>query len=528
MPYLPYHEPPITTLLSLTSFLLLLNTTRYIFNHLLYCGLVAEILIGIIWGLPVSGTSLLSLEAQSTVQSLGYLGLIGLVFEGGLETDMKLLKKSMGMSISVATVGLIAPIASSFLLLVFPFGEGVREGWPTPLAGFSAGAALCSTSLGTTFVVLGEVGMQKTRAGTILVGAAMMDDVVGLVMVNIVTTLGEGSSKPWPIARPIVASFSLMVISIFLAHFVFTPTWPLIIKYLSQDTNLEAPLGHSSSQAPRSIFQNRVSKLVYQIPHLGFCLSTLVLIIYVTIAAFINASVLFAAFIAGGMVSFLWTLHPDQQRDIAEAEIHGSLEPASKMFHDYFRPLTEYVLVPFFFASIGFSIPITQMFKGSILWKGIIYAILMIIAKALVGSVIYFEYFLKRYQQSSIKMNSQTPPESQQPTIPKAITSTALPTPPPQHRLSLPPSPNPSPEALKPPHSTALLISLAMVSRGEIGFLIASLAQSSNAFTLRSKDGTRAPSSEELFIVVIWGVVICTIFGPVAVGVVARRIKSDS
>lgn len=86
----------------------------------------------------------------------------------------------MGMSVSVATVGLLAPIALSFLLLVFPFG-GDGGGRPTALAGFSAGAALCSTSLGTTFAILSSVGMQRTRAGTILVGAAMMDDVVGLV-----------------------------------------------------------------------------------------------------------------------------------------------------------------------------------------------------------------------------------------------------------------------------------------------------------------------------------------------------------
>jgi len=49
MPYLPYEEPGITTILSLTSFLLLLNIVRCILDHLLYCGIIGEILIGIIW-----------------------------------------------------------------------------------------------------------------------------------------------------------------------------------------------------------------------------------------------------------------------------------------------------------------------------------------------------------------------------------------------------------------------------------------------------------------------------------------------
>lgn len=92
-----------------------------------------------------------------------------------------------------------------------------------------------------------------------------------------------------------------------------------------------------------------MSIIVHQIPHLGFCLSILVLIIYVTIAAFTNASVLFAAFIAGGMVSFLWKLQGRDGEDGGEDD--EGVDEASKMFYGYFRPLTEYILVPFFFVS---------------------------------------------------------------------------------------------------------------------------------------------------------------------------------
>lgn len=174
-------------------------------------------------------------------------------------------------------------------------------------------------------------------------------------MVNIVTTLGEGSSEPWPIARPIIASFTLLIVSIALAYYTFTPTWPIIIRYLSPDSDSNRPLGNSSPQVSKSAFQRRLSKLVHQIPHLGFCLSIFVLIVYVTIAALTNASVLFAAFIAGGMVSFLWKLQPEEERDnVGDGD--ERVEEASKMFHDYFRPLTEYILVPFFFVSL-WSIP---------------------------------------------------------------------------------------------------------------------------------------------------------------------------
>lgn len=127
------------------------------------------------------------------------------------------------MSISVATIGLISPIALSFLLLYFPFGTVDGVEYPTPISAFSAGAALCSTYLGTMFSILGAANMLKPRLGVVLVGAAMMDDVVGLTMVNIVTMLEQGEFTGWDIARPIFPSFGLVVVTIFFTTLFFVP-----------------------------------------------------------------------------------------------------------------------------------------------------------------------------------------------------------------------------------------------------------------------------------------------------------------
>lgn len=333
MPYLPYHEPNITTILSLTSFLLLLNSVRYILDQLLYCGIIGEILIGIIWGLPVGGTSWLSTGTQEAIQAYGYLGLIGLVFEGGLKTDLTLLKKSVYLSILVATIGLLMPIGLSFILLAFPFTSSAGMLYPTPLAAFSAGASLCSTSLGTTFAILASAEMQKTKVGVVLVGAAMMDDVVGLVMVNIVTTLGAGGSGGWPIARPIAGSFGMFLVTLLLGSYVLKPAWTVVLGYLRSDEESSTKL------------QSAIRKLVEKIPHMGFILSTAVLVIYVTIAAFIDSSVLFAAFIAGGVVNFLWSFRNEHEG--GDAEGHGS----SAMYESYYQAPMDYILVPFFFVS---------------------------------------------------------------------------------------------------------------------------------------------------------------------------------
>lgn len=77
---LPYHEPSIETILILASFLLLLNGVNHVLNKLIYCGLLGQVLIGVIWGTPLAKWLESSFE-HAAVQ-LGYLGLLLLVYEG--------------------------------------------------------------------------------------------------------------------------------------------------------------------------------------------------------------------------------------------------------------------------------------------------------------------------------------------------------------------------------------------------------------------------------------------------------------
>lgn len=75
-----YHEPPITTTLNLTGFLVVLNLVNVCLDRILYCGLIGQLFIGILWGTP--GAKWLNREAETVIQQLGYLGLIMLVYEG--------------------------------------------------------------------------------------------------------------------------------------------------------------------------------------------------------------------------------------------------------------------------------------------------------------------------------------------------------------------------------------------------------------------------------------------------------------
>jgi Kef-type K+ transport system membrane component KefB len=119
-----------------------------------------------------------------------------------------------------AIVGILAPVALSIALLSAGFGYEVRES-------FAIGAALSSTSLGTTFSVIqeadvgnGKGGMVDTRVGTVLVSAALIDDVVGLVMAKVIGEMGgDGEGLGWTIGRPILVAICLSAITPFLVKF---------------------------------------------------------------------------------------------------------------------------------------------------------------------------------------------------------------------------------------------------------------------------------------------------------------------
>jgi hypothetical protein len=144
------------------------------------------------------------------------------------------------------------------------------------------------------------------------------------------------------------------------------------------------------------------------------------------------------------------------------------------------------------------------MFQGSIVWKGIVYSILMTLGKGLVSIVIYFDYFIKLFTS-----RKPSPPRRTAPTTTRAD-----------------PQPTQQTMSKRPPHAIALLVGFAMISRGEIGFLIASLSQSSGTLTLRQRNGVGTISSgEEIFLVIVWAVVICTIAGPIGVGIIVRRLR---
>ena len=226
--YLAYHEPTIATILNLAGFLFALNLVNSLLDRLFYCGLIGQLFIGILWGVP--GAKWLTEDTQIVIQQLGYLGLIALVYEGGLSVSFSSLRANIALSVIVAATGIAVPMGLSFVLMSLLSA--------TAFQAFAAGAALSATSLGTTFTILLTTGLMKTRLGVVTTSAAMMDDVVGLVMVQVITNLGgTGEFDALTVVRPIVVSIGFVVGLVLLCAFVLGP---LLKRVLSMKKRLPA------------------------------------------------------------------------------------------------------------------------------------------------------------------------------------------------------------------------------------------------------------------------------------------------
>jgi Kef-type K+ transport system membrane component KefB len=124
-------------------------------------------------------------QSQSEVVSvLAELGVIILLFEIGLESDLRELKEVGYQAAVVAVVGVVAPFIGGTAGLMLLFNVPA-------IPAIFAGAALTATSIGITSKVLSELGQLKSREGQIIVGAAVIDDVLGIIVLAVVASLAK-------------------------------------------------------------------------------------------------------------------------------------------------------------------------------------------------------------------------------------------------------------------------------------------------------------------------------------------------
>ena len=129
---------------------------------------LGELFAGIVLGPSLLGW----IEPVESIKLLAEIGIIMLLFEVGLESDVKSLVKTGTKSTIVAILGFILPFFGGFSLAYWGFEL-------TLLVSLFIGGTLTATSIGITLRVLADLGRQHETDGQIVLGAAVLDDILG-------------------------------------------------------------------------------------------------------------------------------------------------------------------------------------------------------------------------------------------------------------------------------------------------------------------------------------------------------------
>lgn len=281
---------------------------------------VGEILAGVLIGPAVLGL----IPAHSVgLDAMAELGVIFLLFSVGLETELSDLRRVGGRALAVATGGMIVPFALGFGLLL-AIGGGI------PKALF-AGAALSATSVGITARVLKEKNVLASKEARVILGAAVFDDVLTLLLLTAVTAVVAGKA----------GLGSLMGLIIYALLFVLLLT--TFGRRLIMRISPHVPSFKSDE------------------PGFGWAIA-LALVLAVS-AAGIGLAAIIGAFIAG----------------VIMAEVADEHELKKKML-----PLTVF-FVPFFFVKVGTLLEIDALLSRPTLLLSLAITVLAIVGK-LVGA----------------------------------------------------------------------------------------------------------------------------------------------
>jgi Kef-type K+ transport system membrane component KefB len=175
---------------------------------------LGELLAGVVLGSSALGMIPATGMSADIITVLAELGVLVLLLEIGLETDLREMRKVGGSAVSVAMVGVVLPFLAGYLFWMnVPHGMGDPDAVST--AAVFIGAALTATSVGITARVLSDLSNLGSVEGRIIIGAAVIDDVLGLVILTVVSGIAAGGAlSPYSVARILAVAVGFLVVAI--------------------------------------------------------------------------------------------------------------------------------------------------------------------------------------------------------------------------------------------------------------------------------------------------------------------------
>jgi Kef-type K+ transport system membrane component KefB len=261
-------------------------------------GIVGEILAGVLIGPSVLNW----VQPDQVLLALAQIGVMFLLFQVGLDVEASKLVQVGPTALLVASLGVVIPFAIGCAIM-----KTIQASW---VEAFFVGASLVATSVGVTARVLASRGLLQERASRVILAAAVIDDVLGLLVLAFVSSLAEGHVHvPGLITTCVVAA-------------AFTV---LIAKYGTRTLGRVIPRLEEKLRAGETQFN----------------LALIVLFGLSFLAVWVGVAAIVGAFLAGMALS----------------------ESVGKRVHDLAQGVTE-LLVPFFLAGVGLNLDIS-VFRSS-------------------------------------------------------------------------------------------------------------------------------------------------------------------
>ena len=170
---------------------------------------VGALLAGVILGPSVLNI----LKETDFLSMLAELGVIVLMFTAGLESDIKELKSVGKSAFVVATMGVIIPLIGG-TVVAYIFNDG-------SLQNVFVGAVLTATSVSITVETLRELGKMSERSANVILGAAIIDDILGILVLTVITSMADSSVKVGLVLLKIVGFLIFAAIVGYLIYLIF-------------------------------------------------------------------------------------------------------------------------------------------------------------------------------------------------------------------------------------------------------------------------------------------------------------------
>jgi len=293
--------------------------------------IIGEIFIGILVGQSVLGSLGIFQFDPDFISTLSALGAIFLLFLIGLESDFRAIYTRK--NILVALGGVLLPLVVGFVIawyLVPPSGLG-GSGTQFTMAAF-VGVTLTATSVAIAASILLDLGLMKKDVGRTIMGAAVVDDILGLLVLSVIVGMTHGGVDPVSVAILLIKAVAFIVIAILVGIYLFNPV----------------------------VLRVQAVGLKYGISHAGFLTAMAIAFFYGLIAETIGLSAIIGAFLAGTL--------------FASAPLKDEFTEGARYL--------EAVFTPIFFISLGLAVNL-QVVWGTpeLLLFTIVLAVVALISK---------------------------------------------------------------------------------------------------------------------------------------------------